>query len=87
MDVNDVVIENTLPPKTLVNITALGYVVSGVPIRMIELDGVEIKTSNASGQRPGNNIGMRPGGQRDGQGNSESGAGRPNGMRPATTTE
>ena len=44
MDVNDVVIENTLPTKTLVNITALGYVVSGVPIRMIELDGVEIKS-------------------------------------------
>ncbi len=45
MDINDVVIENTLPANTLVNITALGYVVSGVPIRMIELDGTEIRSA------------------------------------------
>ncbi len=83
MDVNDVVIENTLPPQTLVNITALGYVVSGVPVRMIELDGVEIKSTQA--KRPRNSDGS----------NAEQGAataqlpegGRPASVRPAATTE
>ena len=92
MDINDVVIENTLPPKTLVNITALGYVVSGVPIRMVELDGVEIKSAQTnrprgSGQRPGNNT-QRPGnGQRRNSGQANSQTGRAETKQPAATSE
>lgn len=75
MDVNDVVIENTLPPKTLVNITALGYVVSGVPVRLIELDGVEIKSTEPA--RGSFGTGGKKGSGRPDSATGERGSGRP----------